>query len=311
MLFNGRHAAKKGANVPNTNYRKKKRKKESGPLRYANYNRCSSDDQKYGDFTTIDNQKLKNAGHIRTLGGVPADTYTDEGKTGTNLMRPEWKRLLADAQAGNFDAVVVTYMSRLARGPMFYVAEHLLAEAGIDIIMVEEHFSKDLSGQITKDVTIFADGIQPKQAAMHTRTKMEGMVAHGYVCGRVAFGYRKQFTAAVTALKAAVDKEPPQVMIPDEDAAPLVRQAFAMAKARCTRAEIREYLIMVTGRTWTTTQVTNLLTDRTYLGEYEFGDWKNDNHHAAIIPLDLWDAVQENLAEPPARPPRKQKEESV
>lgn len=174
--------------MPNTNYRNKKRKKESGLLRYADYNRCSSDDQKYGDFTTIDNQKSKNAGYIRNLGGTHVGTYTDEGKTGTNVDRPDFKRLVKDAQDGKFDAVVVTYMSRLARGPAFYIAEFLLKQAGIEIVMVEEKFGDDLQGQITKEMTIFADGIQPKQAAMHTRTKMAGMIEHGYVVGHIPFG---------------------------------------------------------------------------------------------------------------------------
>jgi len=176
------------------------------------------------------------------------------------LERPAWKRLVADAQAGKFDAVVVTYMSRLARSPKYHVAEYLLTEAGIDIITVEEQFGNDLHGQINKEVTILADGLQPKQAAMHTRTKMEGMVAAGYGCGHIPFGYRKEFVKVAAALSA--EKEPPQIMLPHPDEAPIVRQAFSMAKARHTRADIRDYLRMVTGRdSWHATDVKKMLTE--------------------------------------------------
>lgn len=297
--------------MPNTNYRQKQRKKLLGPLRYADYNRCSSDDQKYGDFTTIDNQKAKNAEYIRTTGCTHVGTYTDEGKTGTNVNRPDFKRLVKDAQNGQFDAVVVTYMSRLARGPAFYIAEYMLKEAGVQIVMVEEKFSDDLQGQINKEVTIFADGIQPKQASMHTRTKMESMVSRGYVAGQIPFGYRKEYITSESMVKQSQDKAPPQIALLDEDAAPLVQQAFSMAKNRCTRADIREYLIMVSGRKWTTTQVTYLLNNPAYIGIQQFGDWVNESGYPVIIERDLWDAVQAILAETPARPPRKPKGQVV
>src|SRR5690242_13886018 len=101
--------------------------------RYAIYCRCSSDDQTQGDYTTIDTQRELNVKYVAERGGTLACEYLDEGKTGTNLKRAGWNQLLADAQAGLFDAVCVTYMSRLARGEAYHIAEYLLREAKVRI----------------------------------------------------------------------------------------------------------------------------------------------------------------------------------
>src|SRR5579862_4944560 len=108
--------------------------------RYATYSRCSSDDQAHKDFSTIQVQTELNEQFVRDAGGTLVAAYKDEGISGTSLKRPGWLSLLADAQAGKFDLVVATYMSRLGRGDTFTVAEYLLKEAGVKVQLVKEQF---------------------------------------------------------------------------------------------------------------------------------------------------------------------------
>ena len=86
--------------MPNDNKRRNQNKAVA-PIRWVDYERCSSDDQKYGDFTTVDNQREINRRHIQERITEGRDqyvgSYADEGKTGTNLKRADWKRLWADA----------------------------------------------------------------------------------------------------------------------------------------------------------------------------------------------------------------------
>ena len=292
--------------MPNDNKRRNKNK-AAAPIRWADYARCSSDDQKYGDFTTIDNQREINRRHIQERiaqqGGEYVGSYADEGKTGTNLKRADWKRLLADAQAKKFDAVCVTYMSRLARGNAFHVAEFLLKEAGVQVAMVKEKFENDLGGQMQKDITIFADGVFCKQISDHTKTKMAAMVEKGYWCGVHPFGYTKVFVTG-TGVSRSADKEPPKRLVPHEDEAPLVRHAYAMALGGATYADIARYLNGVTSRRWTPTTVKSLLTNETFTGVQNFGDWRNEHGHEAIVDRVTWDAVQEVVSAPRGRGPQ-------
>ncbi len=294
--------------MPNENKRRNMNK-AIAPLRWVDYLRCSSDDQRHGDFTTIDNQREINRRHIQERideqGGQHVGSYSDEGRTGTNLRRPDWKRLLADAEAKKFNAVCITYMSRLARGNAFHVAEHLLKEAGVKVVMVKEKFSDDLGGQMQKDITIFSDGVFCKQVSEATKTKMEAMVERGFWCGVHPFGYMTVFAPGTDGF-LSVDKEPPKVLVISPDEAPAVLRAYEMALNLATYADIRIYLNSVTSRKWTTTTVKYLLQNETYTGLQLFGEWRKDNSHEAIVDRATWEAVQEIVAVPRGRQPKHQ-----
>ncbi len=272
-------------------------RQKQGLLRYAAYLRCSSDDQKHGDYTTVDTQRELNARHIASLGGELVGEYMDEGKTGTNLNRPDWKRLLKDGQEGRFDAVVVTYMSRLGRGSAFTIAEYELQKAGIAVLMVREQFTDDLAGYIGKTTTIMMDGLYPKMVSQWTRTKMQAMVEKGYVCGGTTpFGYRREHVPGMTVTPDG--KEPPKRLIINPEEAPLVFRAFQLYAETGSAQQVRHYLNAVTTRDWTIDTATYLLRNEVYRGVLVFGQWRNEAAHEAIISPDLWDSAQARVQKP-------------
>lgn len=259
--------------------------------RYAIYCRCSNDDQAHGDYTTIDNQELKNQRHVLSKNAVVVKLYGDEGKTGTNLERPGFKQMLADARAGVFDRVCATYMSRIGRGNCFHVAEYLLNECGISIELAEENFSDDLNGSMTKDMTVLLDGLQPKMVSQHTKTKMHEMARKGSYCGGIVpFGYRSVYTREYDP-RYDLD-EPEKVLVIEEDEAEAVRGAFEEFRLKKTVASVREYLNGTTCRAWHTTSARNLLTNETYTGVYQWGEIRNEEHHPAIVDQEVFHEVQ-------------------
>ncbi len=267
--------------------------------RYAIYLRCSTDDQAQGDFTTIDAQRIVNTKYVVQQGGVIAGEYADEGRSGTNLKRPKWKDLLADAEAGKFDRVCATYMSRLGRGDACAVAEYLLGETGVQVEYVNEKFTNDTAGYINRQITRFVDGMKVEEARQHTKTKMEQMVAAGYYCGgTLPLGYKAEPITHTPVLHSS-DKEPPKRLVIDEEQAEIVRFAFDLFLDRGTIAAVRDYLKGVTSRNWTTFTTKYLLRNPVYLGVLEFGNWRNDSAHPAIIDNETWEAVQERLEASP------------
>jgi len=265
--------------------------------RYAIYLRCSTDDQAQKDFTTIDAQRELDEIHVRSLGGSVVREYADEGKSGTNLERPGWKAMLDAADRKEFDAVCVTYMSRLGRGEMYTIAQYELSKRHIFVEMVKEKFADDLAGYMTKTMTTMMDGFYPKMVGQWTRTKMERMVERGYHCGGITpFGYKTE-TVTDAAGFHAPGKEPPKRLVPDEEKAPLVRNAYNMATHRAGMNQIARYLTATSGRRWYSTIVKHLLTSETYKGIQVFGDWRNDRAHEAIIDAETWQTVQEILEE--------------
>lgn len=271
--------------------------------RYVAYLRCSTDDQKEGDYSTIDTQRELCTAYVSGKGAVLGEVYADEGRTGTNLKRPEWERLLADAKSRRFTVVVVTYMSRLGRGDAGTVAEYLLREAGVRVEYVKESFTADTAGFVNKTMTRFVDAMYVENVRQWTRTKMEQMVKRGYFCGgTVPFGYR-----AVPIPEAGVanrDKEPPKRLVPDPDEAPIVRQAFALFAESHSFAVVRDYLKSVTDRKWHIGTVRYMLTNRVYIGALDFGSWHNERAYEPIMAREEWQAVQEFARRPLPRAAR-------
>lgn len=77
--------------------------------------RLSRDDEKAGESMSIENQRVILRRYIDGLGGEIIDEYVDDGWSGTDFNRPEVKRLLADAQTGRIDAIIVKDLSRFGR----------------------------------------------------------------------------------------------------------------------------------------------------------------------------------------------------
>jgi len=278
--------------------------KKSGPTRYAIYSRCSSDDQAHKDFSTTDVQDGLNRQYIQSKGGVFIGAYQDEAVSGTTLKRKDLQRLLADAQAGKFDAVVVTYMSRLGRGRAFTIAEYELEKCGVRVEMVKEQFADDISGYMGKNMTNVMDGMYAFQVRQWTMTKMEAMVAAGFFPGGYPpFGMQK-VVAGEAAHFHKPGHAPPKRLIPDPDTAPIVRQAFALFLETRQQAKVREYLNAVTTRRWTSTTVKNLLTNPVYRGDIVFGQWCNAGAWEAAVEPETWEAVQEAVAARTSRPQR-------
>jgi len=270
--------------------------RRSAPKRFAIYLRCSTDDQKLGDYTTIHTQREINRCHVESLGGQIIGEYADEGKSGTSLNRPEWKRLLSDAQAGKFDAVCITYMSRLGRGNPYVIAEYELQKCRVDVVMVKEKFTDDIAGFVTKSMTTMMDAMYPKMVSQWTKTKMEQMVERGYrTGGTVPFGYMSIPIENAVAPDFSREKEPPRRLVPDPETSEIVLRAFELFSKKGTVAAVRRYLNSVCERRWTTTSVSNILKNEVYLGIQAFGKWRNESAHPPIVPRGLWDDAQKLL----------------
>ncbi len=277
-------------------------RRRTGQKRYAIYLRCSSEDQVDGEFTTIDAQRAFNQDHVTAHGGILIREYVDEAKTGTNLNRPGFESLLRDAKAGQFDVVVVTYMSRLARGDMYAIAAWQLEQVHVEIELVREHFGSDLAGYIGKQMTVVMDGMYQKMVGQWTKAKQEQMVKLGYFCGgRVPYGYKKVIVQN-PAFTPKNDKEPPETLVPDEDQAPHVLRAFELYAQTHSVVKAVAYLNSATDREWNVDDVTYMLRNEVYRGVLQFGQNVNPTGYTPIVSQDLWDAVravEENGARSP------------
>jgi DNA invertase Pin-like site-specific DNA recombinase len=266
-------------------------------VRYARYLRCSTDEQADRDYSTTDVQDALTLKYVRERGGINAGLYVDDGYSGTTLKRPGLKRLLAEAEEGKFDVVVVTYLSRLGRGEAGTAAEwNLREEHGVTVEYIKENFTDDAQGRLNKAATRFMDGMYVENIRSLTMTKMEQMMMDGYVVGHVPFGYGTE-SAMPNARLSRSGKEPPKRPVLHPEHALIVRHAFALFAERGSIASVRDYLTAVTGKRWTTTSAGHLLRNEAYTGVLLFrdGKWRREDFFPVIIEREEWEPIQETL----------------
>ena len=104
----------------------------------ALYERLSRDDELSGESNSIINQKKLLEKYASDQGFSNIAHYTDDGWSGTNFERPDWKRLLNDIEDGKVNCVIVKDMSRIGRNYLqvgFYT-DVLFREKGVRFIAI-------------------------------------------------------------------------------------------------------------------------------------------------------------------------------
>ena len=111
------------------------------PYNTALYMRLSRDDEKYGDSVSIETQRtiLRQFASDNNLHVV--DEYVDDGWSGTNFERPDFKRMMDDVEAGKINCIVTKDLSRFGREHvmMDYYLEFYFPEKRIRFIAIADN----------------------------------------------------------------------------------------------------------------------------------------------------------------------------
>lgn len=121
----------------------------------AFYCRLSRDDNNEGDSNSIAHQKQILGKYGRDQGIEHYKFYVDDGYSGTNFNRPDFKRMMADVEAGHINMIVVKDMSRLGRDylEVGMLTEIKFPEKGIHFIAIND--GVDSEDQSCNDFTPF------------------------------------------------------------------------------------------------------------------------------------------------------------
>lgn len=109
----------------------------------AEYMRLSRDDGDDRESESISNQRQIINNYIESSNEdfVVVDEYIDDGYTGTNFNRPDFKRLLKDIEDGKIDVVITKDLSRLGRDYIkggYYIEEYF-REKNIRYIAINDN----------------------------------------------------------------------------------------------------------------------------------------------------------------------------
>ena len=186
----------------------------------ALYERLSRDDEQSGDSNSIVNQKKMLERFANEQGFTNLRHYTDDGWSGTNFDRPDWKRMLADIEDGTVGCVIVKDMSRIGRNYLevgFYT-EVLFRKKNVRFIAI----SNDVDSALNDGSNEFAPflNIMNEWYVRDTSRKIKSVLHNKGMDGKhltsnAIYGYKK-------------DPDDPDRWIIDEEAAAIVRRIYQL-----------------------------------------------------------------------------------
>lgn len=295
--------------------------------RTAIYCRLSRDDGD-GESMSILNQREMLSRYANENGFSIYKIYIDDGYSGTNFERPQFKQMIADIENGLIDVVITKDLSRLGREylqtgsyiEIFFPANNVRYIAGNDGVDTSTGENEFLG------IKNIINEFYAKDTSRKVRSARISLAKQGKYLAPVApYGYQK----------SPADKH---ILIPDEVTAPIVKRMFRMAKEGMVPYQIANtfknekilmpiaYTAKTTGRyktkydnrypyDWQRSTIAAMLRNKVYIGtlvnhKRTFHSFKNkqlldvpkeewievEGTHEPLIDRETWDIVQKMVS---------------
>jgi DNA invertase Pin-like site-specific DNA recombinase len=261
--------------------------------RCAIYTRKSSEEGLEQEFNSLDAQRDACEAYARSQrheGWTVLSThYDDGGLSGGTLDRPALQRLLADIRDGKVDLVLVYKVDRLTRSLADFAKIVEVFDAhNASFVSVTQHFNTATSmGRLTLNMLLSFAQFEREVAGERIRDKIAASKRKGmWMGGTVPLGYAV-FNRKLVAHPAEAET---------------VRHIFRCylecgsvreLGERLEREGIRSRTGAVLGRG----PLYHLLQNRAYRGEVVHKGNLYPGEHPAIVDADVWELVQQRLAE--------------
>lgn len=270
-------------------------------LRCAIYTRKSSEEGLEQSFNSLDAQYEACEAYIASQRHegwrlLPA-RYDDGGFSGGHLDRPALQQLLTDIKTGAVDLVVVYKIDRLTRSLTdFSRMVEVFDQHRVSFVSVTQSFNTATSmGRLTLNVLLSFAQFEREVTGERIRDKIAASKRKGmWMGGTVPLGYVSEGRTLVV-----VPEEADKVCYLFERYAVLgsvaalkdeLDRVGRMSKIRTSKAG------RISGGTaYSRGALYLLLKNRIYVGDIPHNDQVYPGQHEAIVPRDLWEAVQAQL----------------
>ena len=175
----------------------------------ALYARLSKDDDLVGDSNSIVHQKEILAKYAKEHGFSNCEFYIDDGFSGTNFNRPDFQRMMADAEEGKVSTVIVKDMSRFGRDYIMvgYYTEIYFSNLDIRFIPINDKVDSNQVGfalTIDGGEQLATDSTEASQALLAEAIEGCYMTGAGNTAGNsVAIAYDAVVSPVSTAVTNA------------------------------------------------------------------------------------------------------------
>ena len=262
------------------------------------YARYSSDNQRE---ESIEGQIRECTAYAEKNGITIVKHYIDRAISAKTDNRPQFQQMVKDSDKKLFDIVLVWKLDRFARN-RYDSARYKtqLKKNGVKLMSATEIISEGPEGIILESVLEgYAEYYSADLAEKVVRGQTENILKGRCNGGRGTFGY-------------TLDSE--RKFHIDPLASPFVLESFKKYRDGLTMKEIRDWLNEngiknPVGGAFTYNSVEHMLKNRRYIGELKFRDVVVPDAIPPIIPLELFEDVQEKIAKNKKAPARRKAED--
>ena len=262
------------------------------------YARYSSDNQRE---ESIEGQIRECTAYAKKNGITIVKHYIDRAISAKTDNRPEFQQMIKDSDKKLFDIVLVWKLDRFARN-RYDSARYKtqLKKNGVKLMSATEIISEGPEGIILESVLEgYAEYYSADLAEKVVRGQTENILKGRCNGGRGTFGY-------------TLDSE--RKFHIDPLASPFVLESFRKYRDGLTMKEIRDWLNEngiknPVGGAFTYNSVEHMLKNRRYIGELKFRDVVVPDAIPPIVPLELFDDVQEKMLKNKKAPARRKAED--
>ena len=287
----------------------------------AVYARYSTDEQR---CESIDAQIFK-CEQYADPNGLKIDKshiYTDEAISGSSAKRPGMDELMAAAQEGLFEAIIVDDISRLSRDVLDSLSAYRLTrDLGIELHSASEGlFGDDQNSKMLFYLKAMVNESYIDSIRTQTRRSQENQVRNGYIAGSLPYGFESKKVGAtgVDSRGRIRAKGSVPVVIPEQ--ALVVQQLFRdYANGASLKAIVKklnqENVQSKYGGVWSESTISRMLNNKKYIGVYSWGKRQNRRRNGKqvkrkvepskvvtveipemrIIEDELWQKVQDRI----------------
>jgi DNA invertase Pin-like site-specific DNA recombinase len=250
-------------------------------MRAALYVRVSTDDQAKEGFSLDAQTKMLEA-YCRVREWTVSDIYREEGYSGRNTNRPEYKRMLADHES--WDVLVVLKMDRIHRNSVnFAVMMDELRRKGKEFCSTQEKFDTSTAmGRFAMDTMQRIAQLESEQIGERVYIGMARKAEYG--TGNMGSGHPYGYVYERGSLMVI------------EYEADVVRDIYSMHLEGMSLRVIADtlnssYIRAKKGRRWTHQSVSKIIHNPLYAGYIRWDGIVRQGEHAAIIGQDVYESI--------------------
>ena len=258
---------------------------------YARYSSASQNDM------SIESQIRICKEHAEKQGLKVIHVYNDKAKSAfkdvDDSKRKEFRRMMADAETGAFQTIIVYMLDRFSRikaNSVFYKMQ--LKKHGVKVMSVREQITDDEGGEIYEMILEWNNEKYSQRLSKRVRDGLDMAVQKGtFTGGHILFGYKVEKDPSNTKSAGRV--------VLDEPNAEIIKFMFTEYAQGTDKEDIAKQLNAqgkkFNGKPFKGRTFDHWISNEKFTGTFKFGGRTCDSSYPAIIDRDTFDRVQARL----------------